>query len=121
MRWIGRWLFAVGVIHSLVGVFAARRTLATLVDEGLLNTVNGQPDREAAFWFLCTGALLMVVAVLVDALERRGLPVPVFATLALLMLVVLSVVVMPLSGVWLLLPPVAGLILRSRRPTIGAG
>jgi TRAP-type C4-dicarboxylate transport system permease large subunit len=115
MAWIGRWLFAVGVIHSLFGFFFARGTLATLVHEGLFNTVNGQPDREAAFWFLCTGVLLLVVGLLVDVLERRGLPVPVFATLAFLVLTFVGVVVMPLSGIWLLVPPVGGMIFRSRR------
>lgn len=120
MAWIGKWLFAVGVIHSLLGLVFARSTLATLMNEGLFNTVNGQPDREAAFWFLCTGFLVLVAGVLVDLLERRGLAIPVFVTLGFLMLTVLGAVVMPLSGIWLFAPPVAGMILRSRRG-VGAG
>ena len=115
MAWIGKWLFAVGIVHSLVGFLMARGTLATIVHEGLFNTVNGQPDREAAFWFLNSGFLVLILGVLVDALERARLPFPVFVTLALLMLTFVSAVVMPLSGVWLLIPPVVGMVLRSRK------
>ena len=63
VAWIGKWLFAVGVIHSLFGHSSCAATLAVLWSEGLLNTVNGQPPREAVFWFLCTGVLLLIVGV----------------------------------------------------------
>ena len=33
---------------------------------GLFNTVNGQPVREAAFWFLFSGFALMILGALVD-------------------------------------------------------
>jgi hypothetical protein len=49
MAWIGKWLFAVGVIHSLFGIIFMRTTLSVLWSEGLLNTVDGQPAREAVF------------------------------------------------------------------------
>jgi hypothetical protein len=49
VAWIGKWLFAVGVIHLSFGIFFMHTTLAVLWSEGLLNTVNGQPPREAVF------------------------------------------------------------------------
>jgi len=117
VAWIGRWLFAVGVIHSLFGIFFMRSTLATLWSEGLLNTVNGQPPREAVFWFLCTGIMLLIVGVLANQAEREGLPMPRFVTWSFAVLAIIGVIVMPISGIWLLIPPAAGMIVR-RRPSI---
>ncbi len=116
MVWIGRWLFAVGVIHLLFGIFFMHTTLAVLWSEGLLNTVNGQPPREAVFWFLCTGIMLLLAGVLVDRMERERLAIPRFATGLFAALTVTGVVVMPISGIWLLIPPVVGMLYR-RRPS----
>jgi len=115
MAWIGKWLFAVGVIHLLFGVFFMHTTLAVLWSEGLLNTVNGQPPREAVFWFLCTGIMLLMVGVLVDQMEREALAIPLFITWLFAALTVIGVVVMPISGIWLLIPPAVGIVFRRRK------
>jgi hypothetical protein len=117
VAWIGKWLFAVGVIHTLFGLLFMRGTLAVLWSEGLLNTVNGQPPREAVFWFLCTGLLLLIVAVMVDQTERQHLAIPRVVTWSFVVLTVIGVIVMPISGIWLLIPPVAGMVTRRRPPT----
>ena len=70
--WIGKFIACVGVLHSVVGLAAFRTTLGTLFSDGLLNTVNGQPEREAVFWFLTTGFFWIVLGVLVDWGERQG-------------------------------------------------
>ena len=114
MAWIGKWFVAVGVIHSLFGFAFMRGTLAVLWSERLFNTVNGQPNREAMFWFLYTGFLLLIVGVMVDQTEKRGLAVPSFVNWAFVVLALIGVVVMPISGIWLLLPPVAGLMIRGK-------
>jgi hypothetical protein len=115
MPWIGKWLFAVGVIHSLFGLLFMRGTLAVLWSEGLLNTVNGQPAREIVFWFLCTGVLLLIVGVLIDHAERRHFDIPSFVVWSFAVLTVIGVVVMPISGIWLLIPPASGMVFRRRK------
>ena len=117
MAWIGKWLFAVGVIHSLFGIFFMHTTLAVLWSEGLVNTVNGQPPREAVFWFLCTGILLLVVGVLINLVERERRAIPRFVVWSFVALTIVGVVVMPISGIWLLIPPAAGMVVRRRHPT----
>ena len=112
MAWIGKWLFAVGVIHSSFGLVFGLKTLAVLWSERVFNTVNGQPAREAIFWFLYTGFLLLVVGALIDQVERRGLPIPRLVTLSFVVMTAIGVVVMPISGIWLLIPPVAGMLFR---------
>jgi len=109
MAWIGKCLIAVGVIHSLFGFVFMRGTLAVLWSEQLWNTVNGQPRREAVFWFLITGALFLIVGALVDALEKGGIAIPCIVACLFAFSTVLGVVVMPVSGLWLLIPPVAGM------------
>jgi hypothetical protein len=99
----------------MFGIVFMRRTLALLWSERLFNTVNGQPAREAVFWFLCTGILLLVTGVLIDNVERRGLAIPSFVTWSFAVLTVIGVVVMPISGIWLLVPPVAGMVVRWSR------
>jgi polyferredoxin len=116
MAWIGRWLFAVGVIHLSFGLVFMHRTLALLWSERLWNTVNGQPPREAVFWFLCTGVLLLIIGVIVDRAERDGLAIPRFAAWLFAALTIVGVVVMPISGIWLLIPPAVGMVYR-RRPS----
>lgn len=115
MAWIGKWLFAVGVIHSLFGFVFMRNTLAVLWLEGVFNTVNGQPAREAIFWFLYTGFLLLVVGVLIDQVERSNLVIPWFVTWSFVAMAVIGVVVMPISGIWLLTPAVVGMLFRRRQ------
>ena len=115
VAWIGKWLFAVGVIHSLFGIIFMHTTLAVLWSEGLLNTVNGQPPREAVFWFLCTGIMLLIVGVLVNQAERERLAIPRFVAWGITALTFFGVTVMPISGIWLLIPPAAGMVFR-RRP-----
>jgi hypothetical protein len=116
MAWIGKWLFAVGVIHSLFGIVFMHPVLAILWSEGLVNTVNGQPPREAVFWFLCTGVMLLVVGVLVHQAEREDLVIPRFVTWSFAALTLTGVVVMPISGIWLMIPPAVGMLIRRRPP-----
>ncbi len=54
-RWIGRSIIIIGLLHTIFGLIAFRSTLALLLREGIINTVNGQPDREMAFWFIFFG------------------------------------------------------------------
>ncbi|MCP4654925.1 MAG: hypothetical protein GY856_05845 [bacterium] len=112
--WIGKFLFGIGVIHSLFGFVFMRSTLAVLWSEGLFNTVNGQPGREAVFWFLYTGFLLLIMGALVDRLEKSGFGIPPFLAWSFLALTVIGAVVMPISGLWLLVPPVVGMFVRAR-------
>jgi hypothetical protein len=112
VAWIGKWLFAVGVIHLSFGLVFMHGTLILLWLEGLLNTVNGQPPREAVFWFLCTGIMLLIVGVLINQAERHRLAIPRFVTWIFAALTLIGVVVMPISGIWLMIPPAAGMLFR---------
>ncbi len=113
-RWIGRWLAAVGIVHSLFGVIFMHGALAVLWQEGLFNTINGQPEREFPFWFIFTGLLMIILGALVDRNEALAIELPSWLGWSLLALVGICLVVMPISGAWLIVPPTVGAIARSR-------
>ena len=119
-RWIGRWLIGVGMIHTLFGLVVFHSTWRLLLSEGLVNTVNGQPEREFPVWFVVAGLLMILFGALIDHLEARGLPLPAFVGWGLVALFVPLLVVMPISGVWLLLPPIVG-ALRGRKSDATSG
>lgn len=114
MTWPGTWLVATGVIHTIFGIAAFHATLVTIWREGLWNTVNGQPVREMAYWFLFFGFVLILFGLALRQMARAGVRVAQGLGWGLLAVTVAGAVVMPLSGVWLLLVPSVGLILQPR-------
>ncbi|MEO1147341.1 MAG: DUF6463 family protein [Cyanobacteria bacterium J06638_22] len=114
--WIGKALFAIGVIHTLFGIIVMHETLSILVGEGLFNTVNGQPGREAVFWFLFTGFLLLIVGALINWIEQHHATLPTFLRWSFLALTLLGIIVIPISGVWLIIPCVVGIFVRASKP-----
>ena len=113
-RWIGRAVQAIGALHTVVGLVMFRRTLAELMAEGVVNTVNGEPVREAAFWFIFFGLLAVLLGALIDWCELESRPLPPFLGLSLLALFVLCVTIMPISGGWLIAIPALGALRRAR-------
>lgn len=114
--WIGKFLIAVGIIHVIFGVVVFHGTLRVIAAEGLFKTVNGQPDRELAFWFIAFGAVVILLGGLADWCESQGAGLPRRFGWSLLALTILVVVIMPISGGWLLLAPSIGAITRARNP-----
>lgn len=113
-RWIGRWIVGVGILHTLFGVIMGVSTLWAISHEGVWNSIDGHPGRPEVFWFLTSGFLIILLGALVDWLEGRGLTPPRFFGWSFLALLVVMIVLMPVSGVWLLVPPVLGLIRRAK-------
>lgn len=116
--WIGKAIIFIGIVHSVFGFVVFRSTLAELVREGLVNTVNGQPDREFAFWFVFFGFMAIIAGALTDWCERNFRRLPGFLGWSLLAMTVALVTIMPISGAWMLFAPTAGAIFRSRNAAI---
>lgn len=113
--WIGKSVVTIGIFHSIFGVIAFKSVLGELVREGLLNTVDIQPDRNAAFWFLFAGFALLIIGGLMDWIERKYLPLPSLLRTAFLFITVVGCLIMPKSGFWLLIVPTFGLFLRGSK------
>ena len=111
--WIGKSIIIIGAIHSAFGFVWFRSTIGEIVHEGLVNTVNGQPERELAFWFIFFGLLAIIFGAFVDWCERKGIKFPKFFGWNLLAFTLIIIMIMPISGGWLLLVPAIGSIIRS--------
>lgn len=118
--WIGKFITGIGVVHTLFGVLGFHGQLAVWLGEGLWNTVNGQAEREFPFWFLAFGILTIIFGLFVDWVERRHAELPRFLGWSFLGLTVTVVVIMPISGGWLMFPPAIGAICRASRSQRGS-
>ena len=112
--WIGKYIAGVGIVHSVFGLVVFRSTFAELIRDGLVNTVNGQPEREFAFWFVAIGLFWVLLGALIDQYERGGHSLPGFLGWALGALTLTGALMMPLSGWWLFFIPALALVRRSR-------
>ena len=65
---------------------------------------------------MVTGFLTLLAGALIDRMEARGIPLPAFVGWFLLILTAAILIVMPISGGWLLLPGAIGAIFRSHAP-----
>ena len=102
-RFGGHVLTAIGGLHLAVGSLAYARPLAAIGRDGFVNAVDGHVDRDAAFWFLMTGVLLVLLGQLVRWAQRRLGTLPAFLGWSLLALAAVGAILMPFSGFWLLL------------------
>ena len=122
-HWIGRWLIAVSVIHTLFAIIVFPSVLTSIIQRGVFNTVGNDPMTGVVVWFVLFGAVLFICGVAVSALERSS-PNALPASLgwSLLGLSALGVILMPASGFWLAFPPALAILLRkSRTQTVTAG
>ncbi len=114
--WIGKWIAAVGVIHSIGGFFIFySEAWRTIAERNFVASINDHDDTGTAFWFFITGALLIILGILIDWVDRNA-ELPRWIGWALAVLLVLLIVPMPMTGAWTMIPPVAALLLgRSRQ------
>lgn len=115
--WIGKSVMAVAIGHTLVGLNVFSPALGTFLDDGIVNTstIGQSPEREAAFWFLFAGFAILVIGGLVDYLEKHDLPIPLFVGVSAAVLTIIGIIVMPVSGFWLMTVPLVGLAWRARQ------
>jgi len=74
----GNLLIGTGVIHNLLGFIMGRETLAQIVSSGFVNSINDQMDRNAIFWFLFGGFMMMILGKLMqDYIADTKKPLPV--------------------------------------------
>lgn len=116
--WIGKSVVFIGIVHSVFGFFVFRSTIRELVGEGLVNTVNGQPEREFAFWFLFFGFMAIIAGLLIDWCEKTVGTLPGFLGWSLLALTVVCVTIMPISGAWAIFVPAIAAIMRNYKPAV---
>lgn len=112
-RWIGRWMIAVSALHTLFGIVAFAPVLQSMASSGVWNSVGADPMRGAVAWFLLCGGFMLISGLAVDAGERSEGDFS-FAAIgwSLLAVTAITIILMPVSGAWLFLPPAIAMIRR---------
>lgn len=113
-RHSGALLVGTGALHTLVGVAAFRRQLAGIRRDGYWNTMDTHQDRQSAFWFLYSGLGLIFTGQVASWARRETGRLPRSLGWSLLAASAAGVVLMPVSGFWLVIPQ-ALLLLAARK------
>lgn len=108
-------LAVVAVLHTGLGMVTGWDVIKAGVAEGLVGAWAAPAERSATYWFLVTGASLMVLSTAVAELERRDPALPLPVTGGLAALTAAGVATMPASGFWTLTIPLAIAVVRRRR------
>lgn len=113
-RLVARLLMLTGIGHTLLGFVLFHAPLGAIAHEGFINTIRfGQFDRTTAFWFILFGPACFLLGQLVGhAFERSDRWVLSLIGWNLLAMGVGGVLVMPVSGFWILIV-LAPLVLRA--------
>ena len=114
-HWIGKSLIGIGIIHTIFAAVFIAPKMGDILSEGIFNTINGQPPREAFLWFVMSGFLLMILGWLTDHWEKAEHDVPVFLGWSLLGITIFVVMLSPVSGGWLILIPSLAILTRKRQ------
>lgn len=110
-RWIGSLMIVTATIHTIVGFVFASGPLMKIVNAGLFNSVDPYFDRMSAFWYMLFGVLLFFIGIFENWGIRETGTLPASIGWGLLILGIVGVILMPISGFWLVLPQ-AYMILR---------
>lgn len=124
-RLCGPLLIATGALDILYVLVFHARQLAAIAGDGFFNAVDPDVafstfDRETAFWHLMFGAMAIILGGLVHWSQARTGTVPGLLGWSLLALCVVALVLMPVSGFWIVLPQAVLMILVSRQGRTGA-
>lgn len=111
---IGWLLMMTAILHMLLGVLLFWQPLQDMVDAGIINSITPHYDRGMIFWFLLFGALLLLLGHMTQWMQTHFGVIPESLGWGLFGLAVVGIIVMPVSGFWVVLPQ-AYLIIRVAR------
>jgi hypothetical protein len=120
IRTVARCLVAIGIVHSLFGLVLYRAPLSAIAGEGFVATVlPPHVDREAAFWFVLFGPILVMLGQVVGRAARRD-DAGIVRLIGAWLLAggMVGVIVMPVSGFWLLIAVGLATIRAAFRPPL---
>lgn len=109
-QWKGKWVIAVAVLHTLFALVSFGPKYLEILRAGFIGGVNSLETALAA-WFLLFGALLFALGQSVYYLEQSNTKISTSLAACLLLLTLVGVSLMPVSGFWLLFPPIIALFI----------
>ena len=117
----GLLLIGIGVLHTVFGAFQGY-SLLSQISRTTFSTETGRQlvtalGKEFIFWFLFGGFVMLILGHLLAWIEKRlNHPLPSFVGWELLVLSVIGLVILPVSGFWLVLALAIYILVVARRP-----
>lgn len=103
-KYVGELMITTALLHTVVGLLAGYAQLAEIARSGFFNSIDPHFDRIAIFWFLSYGALLFLIGGMMRWMQQQTGRLPSWLAWVLWGMGVPSVILMPISGLWLLFP-----------------
>jgi hypothetical protein len=101
---LGNLLITIAVLHQVVGVVFYGVILVEILQAGVINSVVAPYwDRDATFWFFMSGGLLFMIGLFARWSYQHVGQYPAFLGWGLLVISAIGVVMMPISGFWLVI------------------
>ncbi len=120
-RYVGPFLILVGVVHLVLFAVLHADRWAAIARDGVVGTVDGNDEREAAFWTMGFGVLLLLAGDLLRHPRSGSADAPASAGRLLIVLGLAGGILMPFSPFWLFVPVGLLLLRPSRTPALRPG
>lgn len=113
-RWIGRWLFGVGIFNTALGIWLGAYSYHV---PRVIKGLDSGGYEMLPFWFIGAGLHLILLGALTNWIEARAAP-PRFLGWTLVTFAVLELLLVPESAFLLSLPMIVAAVgvLSRRRP-----
>jgi hypothetical protein len=103
------WII-VSILHGICGVIFYFKQWLAIAQDGWFNVVAPNPfmpifEREDAFWFMFLTPFIFLIWNLCLWANRQKLTLPISISSTVLATVLVGIFLMPVSGIWLALPP----------------
>ncbi|PSB56532.1 hypothetical protein C7B77_11585 [Chamaesiphon polymorphus CCALA 037] len=110
-------MVAVSIVHTIFAFVVFPEVILQIFLDGVFDSIGVDPLRGAVVWFLLFGFVLFGLGLAINIIEEMSNGyVPASIGFSLLFIILLGVVLMPVSGFWLALPPALIIIYkRSKR------
>lgn len=103
-KYLSEFIFGTALLHTVVGLLLGWSQLQAIASSGFINAIDPHFDRAAIFWFLSYGLLLFVIGGMVKSMQQSAVQLPSWLPWVFWGMAIPSVILMPISGFWLLFP-----------------
>lgn len=103
-KYVGEIIIATAILHTIVGLILGYQPLLAIAQSGFFNSVDPHFDRMAIVWFLMFGVLLFLIGSLIRWIQPQIDGLPNWLAWFLWLLAISGVILMPISGFWILFP-----------------
>ncbi len=112
--WIGKWIMTVATLHSIFGLWKYSSQFKDMISQGFWASAN-TAEHKLAVWFVLFGIAFFVLGQYIHQRESASENPLITSAILLLLVVTSGVILIPVSGFWLLLPPVITLFINRMR------